>query len=187
MDKFKVGDFVYFSTSNSDDVKLFTDSGMIININNKIISILCSRYGASVIYNLSKERVNPISNKEEIIKDINTYYDEKINNLQNQIKSMKRGDYEAEIVNKYNQLRQEIISTAKNMINTRDDEDFENKLKAICLKKKQLFEIECESLQDARKYNGNIKYQIKELEKTRNNALQSLDRSIDELKKKLSL
>ena len=67
-------------------------------------------------------------------------------------------------------LKQEIINTAQNMIEAKDDSEFENKLKAICQKKKQLFEIECDVAQDNRKYNGMIKYKIKDVEKQRKSA-----------------
>ena len=186
MNNFKVGDFVYFSLSNEDSIKLFECSGVLFNISDDKYSILKSSSGSNYIYNVSISNIRPLSDRENIINEINTYYDNKVEKYQLQIKSVKRDFYNDEIVSKYNTLKEEILNTAKNMIiNTNDDEEFENKLKAICQKKKQLFAIECEGMNDARKHNGEIKYNIKITNKQRDDKLKYLDNSINELKRKI--
>lgn len=188
MNNFKTGDFVYYSLSNEGEIKLFVSSGMIVSVSKETISILSSSGGGSnYIYNVALDSVRPLSDKENIINEINAYYDKEIEKHQSKIKSVKREYYNDEIVSKYTQLKQEILNTAKNMIiNTNDDEVFESKLKAICQKKKELFAIECEGMNDARKQNGEVKYNIKELNKQRDSKLKYLDNSINELKRKMS-
>ena len=182
MNDFKTGDFVYFSLSNEDTEKLFTYSGAIVNISNERVSILDGRYSNSM-YNVPIDNIRPLSDKESIVNEINKHYNTKIADYEAKIKSVKRGDYKDELVNKYCNLRQEIINTAKHMIDSKDDEDFENKLKAICEKKRQLFAIECAEIVNARKQNGVTKYSIRGLEKDRNNSIENLDKSIDNIKK----
>lgn len=186
MNNFKVGDFVCFSLSNKDDIKLFTNSGVIIHISNDVASILNGQH-TNIIYNISEDRIRPLSDKEDIINEINDYYDKEIKRYKSKIKSVKREHYEEEIVLKYLQLKQEILSTARNMINSEEDYGFETRLKAICQKKKELFEIKCEGLNDARKFNGEVKYNMTVLDKQRNNTIKSLDSSVEELKRKFRL
>ena len=109
-----------------------------------------------------------------------------IKEYESKIKSVKRDFYKDEIVNSYKTLQQEIISTAKHMIEFKDDTDFENKLKVICEKKKQIFAIECNGVDEARKQNGLIKYKIRELESSRISDIKNLGKSIDNLKEALN-
>ena len=182
MNDFKIGDFVYFSLSDKDAEKLFTYSGVIINLSLGRATILERSYN-NFTYNIDIDNIRPISDKEDIINEIKEFYNKQIADYESKIKSVKRGDYEDKIVEKYCNRKQEIINTAKHMIDSKDDEDFENKLKAICEKKKQLFAIECDDILSARKQNGAIKYHIKELEKSRDNSIVNLDKSIDNIKK----
>ena len=182
MNNFKIGDFVYFSLSDKDAERLFTYSGLIVNISPNRFAIL-ERSHSGIIYNISIDNVRPISDKEDILSEIKKFYNTQIVDYEAKIKSVKRGDYKDEIVETYCNLKQEIINTAKHMIDSKDDEDFENKLKAICARKKEIFAIECDGIVDARKQNGAIKYHIKELEKNRDNSIANLDKSIDNIKK----
>ena len=182
MDNFKTGDFIYFSLSDKDAEKLFTYSGVIINLSPDRVSILNGSYTNS-IYNVPLDNIRPLSDKGKIVNEINKHYNIQIADYEAKIKSVKRGDYKDEIVEKYCDLKQEIINTAKHMIDSKDDEDFENKLKAICERKKEIFAIECDGIVHARKDNGAIKYKIKELIKNRDNSIANLDKSIDNIKK----
>ena len=182
MNDFKIGDFVYFSLSDKDTEKLFTYSGVIINLSLDRATILERSYN-NFTYNIDIDNIRPISDKEDIINEIKEFYNKQIADYESKIKSVKRGNYKDEIVKEYCTLKQEIINTAKHMIEAKDDEDFENKLKAICARKKEIFAIECEEIVYARKDNGAIKYKIKELEKSRNNSIENLDKSIDNIKK----
>jgi len=99
---------------------------------------------------------------------INAKLDLQIKELKNNMKSVKRSDYSQEVKDKYYNLKNQINATAKHMIESENDADFENKLKAICELKEQLYTIKCDGLSDARKFNGNILYKIKEIHKKRN-------------------
>ena len=115
-----------------------------------------------------KSQIFYLHEKVMIIKTLNEELDLKILELKKKIKSVRRSDYEADIHNKYLDLQRQIKTTAQNMIKSEDNiVDFENKLKAICDIKKQLFSIESDELSEARKYNGGILYQIKQIEKER--------------------
>ena len=121
MNNFKIGDFVYFSLSNKGDKKLFTHSGMIINISdNNIVAILDDATHNRIIYSVIIEDIRPLTDKEAISNDINEYYNTKIQELNSQIKSVKKEYCKEEIVNKHCTLKQEIINTAK------EDQDLEN-------------------------------------------------------------
>ena len=181
MRDFKTGDFIYYSINNKDEDKLFEDSGVIINFsNNDRVSVLNSY---KTIYNIALDNIRPLSNKEDIVNEIKEFYNKQIADYESKIKSVKRGDYEDEIVEKYCNLKQEIINTAKHMIEAKDDVDFENKLKAICEKKKQLYTIKCDGIVSARKQNGAIKYNIKKLVNERDFCIENLDKSMENLKK----
>ncbi len=182
--KIKIGDYVYFKSLEKDSI--FTKSGMVLNINNDRVSILEKGCYSSRIEIVSINNIRPISDKENIIDEIKNFYNEKIKKQEYQLKSIKRSDYKEEIKSKYTLLQKEILNTCRNMLETTDDYEFEQKLKAICQKKKQLFSIECESMNDARKFNGEVKYNIKELIEKRENCIKNLDSSIDYLKGKIS-
>ena len=121
------------------------------------------------------EYVYEIDTVDNKILEIQECYQEEIKAKSELLRSVRRSDYEDEVIDKYELLKVEIINTCKNLIDSESDVDFENKLKAICEKKKQIFSIECEGVNDARKYNGQIKYEIKELERR-------MDRDIKNLK-----
>lgn len=182
--KIKIGDYVYFKCLEKDNI--FTKSGIVLNINNDKVSILEKGYYSSSIETVSINNVRAISDKENIIDEIKNFYNEKIKKQETQLKSIKRSDYQEEIKSKYTLLQKEILNTCKNILDTTDDYEFEQKLKAICQKKKQLFSIECEGMNDARKFNGEVKYNIRELIKKRENCIRELDCSIDYLKEKIN-
>lgn len=182
--KIKIGDYVYFKNLDKDNI--FTNSGMILNIHNEKVSILNTGYCRTYIETVNINNIRPISDKEQIVDEINNYYNEEIKKQEFQLKSVKRSDYQGEIKSKYLLLKQEILNTCRNMLETTDDYEFEQKLKAICQKKKQLFSIECEGMNQARKFNGEVKYNIRELIKKRESYIKDLDSSIDYLKGKIN-
>ena len=71
-------------------------------------------------------------------------------------------------------MKKQIIATAKNMIDYKDDCDFENKLKAIADMKREIFSIELECASDIRKENGRIKWKIREEKSNRDNLLKNI-------------
>lgn len=191
MNDYKIGDIVLFSLNGNDEkVKLYKEVGLIIAINNENICVFqLKRYGGATMHKIDINKIRHICEKESVVQEIKEYYNSKIKNNENMIKSIKRSDYKDEIINKYYDLKTQIINTAKNMceLNSDDDTSFENKLKAICQKKKELFSIKCEGLNDARKYNGEIKYNIRELVKERDRTIEYLEEDINKLKEKLEI
>lgn len=182
--KIKVGDYVYFKSLDKDNI--FTKSGVVLNINNDRVSILEKGYYSCSIETVSINNVRSTSDKENIIDEINNFYNKEIEKQESQLKSIKRSDYQKEIKSKYSLLQKEILNTCRNMLEITDDYEFEQKLKAICQKKKQLFSIECEGMNEARKFNGEVKYNIRELTKKKECCIKNLDSSIDYIKGKIN-
>lgn len=178
MGLYKQGNIVYFTIDQ--DIRNVS-VGMIIDQSDKEYMIFECGYVSNSVTKISKEVVRPLSDKDNILKEINEYYDIQINELNAKIKSVNRIDYPSEISDKYILLKNEIKNTAKNMFEAEDDFDFENRLKAICQKKKQLFSIECEGISSARKHNGAIKYEIKELEKDKRRIIYNLNEKTERL------
>ena len=118
-------------------------------------------------YNIKSEELYHIQDVDKAIKCANNSLDSQIEELRSQLKLVKRSDYTQEIKDKYYALKQQITTTATNMIKAEDEVEFEDKLKAICELKKQMYSIECEGVVEARKFNGNILYKIKQIEKNK--------------------
>lgn len=114
--------------------------------------------------------ISSIYNAENIRNEIISYYEDRIAELQSQIRKPTQEEKCAEKIEKYNNLKEQILSTAKHMINCECNHDFENKLKAIADMKCKIFSIELECASDIRKKNGMIKWKIRE-EKTRRDVL----------------
>jgi len=141
---------------------------IIISKNNESYDILHLDGIPCSIYNVDVKNLFYLHERFEAENLINIKLDSEISELKNNMKSVKRLDYAQEVKDKYYNLKNQINATAKHMIELENDTDFENKLKAICELKKQLYTIECDGLSDARKFNGNILYKIKEIHKKRN-------------------
>lgn len=108
-----------------------------------------------------KLEIIPLSDFAKCVEDIDKYYESEIKNLNHQIRDMNKDNYADEIVEIYSKLKSQIISTAQHMIESKDIFDFENKLKAICDLKRQFYSIKCETIDEDRKFNGDIKWKIK--------------------------
>ena len=141
---------------------------IIISRNNESCDILHLDGIPCSIYNVDVKNLFYLHKRIHAENLINAKLDLEIAELKNNMKSVKRLDYAQEVKDKYYNLKNQINATAKHMIELENDTDFENKLKAICELKKQLYTIECDGLSDARKFNGNILYKIKEIHKKRN-------------------
>ena len=141
---------------------------IIISRNNESCDILHLDGIPCSIYNVDVKNLFYLHKRIHAENLINAKLDLEIAELKNNMKSVKRSDYTQEIKDKYYNLKNQINVTAKHMIESENDTDFENKLKAICELKKQLYTIECDGLSNARKFNGNILYKIKEIHKKRN-------------------
>lgn len=176
MNKVKIGDFVYYKCLNKEG--LIAKSGIVINVNENNVSILVVETYNKCIKNIDMENIFSLGEKEDLIIDIKNFYNDMIKKQESLIKSVKRSDYKEEIKNEYLLLKEEILNTCANMSKDIDDYEFENKLKAICQKKKQLFSIKYEEMNEARKFNGEIKYRVKELKNELDYNLKNLDYSI---------
>lgn len=175
MNKFQVGDVVCFKYYSDYDI------GYILKCANGNYLIFADKWCRPQKFIVKEELILP-ADKQLILKTINDEYDNKISDLNSQLQSIKRFDYQDEILEKYSNIKNQIINTCQNLIDDSDDViDFENKLKAICDKKKSLFSIKCDSVIKAKKHNGAIKWNIKELEQDRdrqiNNILKGLENS----------
>lgn len=102
-------------------------------------------------------------------------YEEEISELQSQIRKPTQEEKDADKAKQYEDLKQQIINTAKNLVNYKDSEDFENKLKAIAEMKKDIFSIELECVSDIRKENGRIKWKIRDKIYERDSLLRSIN------------
>jgi hypothetical protein len=171
------GDTIYFNTGG--DYPSWKIGKLLCKTNDgKYNTIFFATYGGVQTFQVSQ--IHSLDKKDMIIKDINFYFDFKINELKSKLQSVKREDYKYKITQKYELLKQEIINTARNIVSAQDkdclvDVDFENAIKAISAKKKILFELDCDEISIARKANGEIKYKIKELETNRKQALSQIE------------
>lgn len=171
-DIFRIGEIVIYT---HDKNKPHFYYGLILDFQDSNVKLLrIDRYSITkdvvdIKMIIKREKV------QECIDFVNSYYDNQIKEKKLQLKSVRRSDYQDEVEDKYAMVKQEIFNTAKNMLNCDTDIQFENKLKAICEKKKSLFAIECDGVAVARKFNGMVLHDIKDLEKNRKSALYRLD------------
>lgn len=179
--EYRIGEIVIY---RYEDDKPYYYYGLITRINGDEVSLLrVTRHSITKeSKKILKGNLTKRSEAAKCIEFINDYYNNKIIEKKNQLKSVRRSDYQAEIDDKYLKLKNEIINTAKNLILCDNDSEFENKLKAICQKKKNLFSIECDETRAARKFNGAILHDIKDLEKSRDSIMKNLNDDFVEIK-----
>lgn len=167
---FEPGDIVLFQTGENG---FKSNIGMILqhkeNGNYAILNIY-----SSVCKDVQPSWIASVNDVGKIRTEIISYYKGNISELQSQIRKPTQEEKETEKVEKYNKFKKQIIETAKNMINYKDDCDFENKLKAIADMKREIFSIELECVSDIRKENGRIKRKIREEESARDNLLRNI-------------
>ena len=167
---FEPGDVVLFQTGENG---LKSNIGMILkhkeNGNYAILSVYSSAYK-----DVKPSWIASVNDVENIRNEITSHYEENISELQSKIRKTTQEEKESEKVEKYNELKKQIIATARNMIDYEDDCDFENKLKAIADMKREIFSIELECASDIRKENGKIKWKIREEKSNRDNLLKNI-------------
>lgn len=172
---FKVGDKVLFSLTNKGQFPIKSEIGIILKVTGDLYSILkVTKMDSYIYHNIHSERIDYIENRDKIENEMVSYYDKKIEESKNKLKSVTQDVKDIEKVKKYETLKQQIKATAKNLSESEDDLDFENKLKAICKLKNQIYTIELDCISDARKYNGVIWYEIKQLEKQKDRVLKDI-------------
>lgn len=130
-------------------------------------------------YNKSTDRIVPnylyLNNNDKFVEEqfkinentkeeMKSYVQDKIKIFESEIKKLTSEEKDEIKRNEFDRIKNQIISTANNMING-DENDFINKLKEICRLKTQLFTIKISDIDNIHKKNGAIKYKIKELKK----------------------
>lgn len=178
----KLGDLVYFNKSKSG-----YDFSTGILLSEKNDNFLVLDYGKFYSKNIYwvKDIYN-LNDRVEVVDTIKHYYENQIEIMKTQLKPISRSFYEEELNNEYKDIREQIINTCLNMSHDLDDTEFENKLKAICIKKNNLFSRKCEEVNEARKHNGEVKYRIKELENALKYQLNTLDDGIKAYEKTIN-
>ncbi len=134
---FEPGDIVLFQDFQD---RFKNNIGMILRHKENGNYVILSNYN-SVYRDIHPLWITDINNVESVRNEITTYYEEKITILQNQIRKPTQEEKEIEKIEKYNQLKKQILEAAKNMISSKDDCDFENKLKAISSLKHKFFRL----------------------------------------------
>ena len=158
-----------------------------------IYTILINRYGTDDMgirkMNIVEYHINNYElNIDSVIIIHKEAIENKVSELMSKIKSVKAVDYAVEELERYNEIKNRIKNICSNMISDSSIEEnlnFENRIKELHQLKKQLFSMECEECIEARKYNGNILYQIKEIRKISENYINRLNKDYKELKEKV--
>ena len=176
VDVFESGDIVLFQTGENG---FKNNIGMVLkhkeNGNYAVLSVHNSAYK-----DVQPSWIIPISEVETARNEIVSHYEEKIVALQSQIRKATQEEKDAERVEKYESLKKQILGTAKNLVNYKDDDDFENKLKSIADMKRAIFAIDLDCASDIRKENGRIKWKIREEISARDSLLRNIsDESIE--------
>jgi len=168
--RFCPGDIILFQ---SEEVGFKSNIGMILRHKENGNYVILGLYN-NVYKDIHHTWIVSIDNVDAVRNEIIAYYHEKITLLQCHIRKPTQEEKEAEKIEKYDMWKKQILATAKNMIDCKDDCDFENKLKAIAYMKREIFAIELECASNIRKENGRIKWQIREEESTRDNLLKNI-------------
>lgn len=138
-------------------------------------------------YKVNNDRIVDISLLGEVSNKIKKDYENAQNQLKSQLMSTKPSDYNDDVERDKFDLKKRIQKIAKNIseVNIEIESDyeytvFENNLKEICKLKKNLYEFKNEYVSEARKINGRIKYNIRELDNKYKRQLLSLDLEVFE-------
>ncbi len=184
---FKIGDKVLFSLAGENQPIIKSNFGVILNISDNKCTVVRLGSGFTSVYqNVNINKIEHLDNKSIVDDEILNHYNKKIDEYRLKLKEVTQEMKDDERVKKYEFLKNQIKTTAKNLCESQDDFDFENKLKAICRLKKELYTIELDCISEIRKYNGNIYYEIRQVENVRDNALKGIsDHTINKTLEKL--
>lgn len=163
-----------------------------IDVSEDIIYCLIDSHFGGELRSTSRMLSNTMIRSAHSIKiiqsGIESQYLVEIGKLKSQFQSRKRSDYQNEIGEKYDLLKQTAINIAKAMVSDSTltgGLNFENHIKEMAQIKKQLFAIECDGVVTARKHNGIIKGKLRDLKVTKETKLENLD--LTKLSNKLRL
>lgn len=160
------GEVVLYSTGG----ELKTNVGMILKHKDNGNYVILSKYNTAY-KDINPEWITTLNNVHKTREEVIKKYNDEIAAIQEQIRKVTKEEKEQDRISQYREMQKEIKVVAKRLSESTDDVDFENRLKAISDMKKNLFSIELECVSDIRKQNGKLKYQIRELEKQRDNLL----------------
>lgn len=142
------------------------DTGMVIYIDDNIVKVARNN-----VYTLQCDSDNFVwykitnTNKDDIKLNMREIVNYNISILKSKIRQLTAEEKEELKVARFNEIKEQITKTIKNMLDSDDEDMFINRLKQICQLKEGLFAIKVSNLYNINKYNGEIKYQIKEVEK----------------------
>lgn len=168
---FECGEVVLFSTGENG---MKSNIGMIIKYKEE-----ADEYAVLSIYNSAYKSIRTVwiesvENVEKVRNSICKHWEEQIKEQEKLLRKPTQEEKNTEKIEKYEELKTQIKTVAKRLSESKDDADFENRLKAISKMKKNIFSIELDCAHDIRIQNGKIKYKIKELIKCKDSELKKI-------------
>ena len=186
-----LGDKVVFDLYNGKQEYtrgLLTHLGVIIydNKDNSYHVMYFDDCRVNVAYDVDCRYILPIEDVEYERTRIITKYESLVKEEKTKLKTVSQEEKDKQKVERYENIKQRIIRNCEWCINRDlDDVDFVNRVKEISNLKKQLFSPErLPCMNEIHRYNGTVKYNIRELERERDNALKRI--SDEEIEKRLS-
>lgn len=167
---------------------LLTWLGVIVNgnKNNTYHVMYFDEHRIAIAYDVDERYIIPIEDNECERARIMVKYDSLIEEEKKKLKTVSQEEKDKEKVDRYESIKQRIIRNCEWCINKDlDDEDFVNRVKEIANLKKQLFspkKLPC--MNEIHRYNGMIKYNIRDLERERDKVLSRI--SDEEIEKRLA-
>jgi ERCC4-related helicase len=162
----KIGDkvaYLKYDISNWQSRQIAGD-GIVFYIADDKIGVI--KYGYSPEYiDLNSSCQLCVTFSEDVKSQFNDVISKEIEILRSRIKKLTSEEKDELKKKKFNELISKIVSTAYNMCEASDESRFLNCLHEICKMKTQLYSIKIEDLENTHKYNGGIKYKIRQLQK----------------------
>lgn len=188
---FNLGDKVVFdlhSEKHEDTKGLLTYLGVLIHENkdNSYHVMYFDDHRINIAYYIDCRYILPIEDIEYEKARIIAKYESLIKEEKEKLKTVSQEEKDKQKVERYESIKQRIIRNCEWCINRDlDDEDFVNRVKEIANLKKQLFSPEkLPCMNEIHRYNGTVKYNIRELERERDRVLKRI--SDEEIDKRLS-
>ena len=167
---------------------LLTYLGILIhdNKNDSYHVMYFDDYKVSVAYNIDCKYILSIEDVECERTRIIAKYESLIKEEKAKLKTVSQEEKDKQKVERYEDIKKRILRNCEWCINRDlDDEDFVNRVKEIANLKKQLFSPEkLPCMSEIHRYNGTIKYNVRELEREREKVLKRI--SDEEIEKRLS-
>lgn len=186
-----LGDKVVFDIHNGkheDTRGVLTYLGVLIHDNkdNSYHVMYFDDYRVCIAYNIDCRYIIPIEDVEYERTRIITKYESLVKKEKAKLKTVSQEEKDKQKAERYENIKQRIIRNCEWCINRDlDDVDFVNRVKEIANLKKQLFSPErLPCMNEIHRYNGTVKFNIRELERERDKALERI--SDEEIEQRLS-